>query len=1545
MTRIVSTLFIVFFVFPLLAQNTFECNAKLLLSQYSGGAPTNLSEIEVQNGVALFQLVNTHQVVYNSSGYNRTDNLIYGFEPGPREVYRIFSDNTFQSLGTIPGLPGGLVAGDCDSSGNYILGGSDGSLHFIDVTGGTASLMYSVPLSYASPLYTGVPRFIDFAFHPKTQVLWSYDNNTQRVVNIDPVTGVVTIVGMQQPGYALGAMFFNALSQLFAYDQSNLYQINLTSGQISFVATGPSGSGRDGCSCPYTVQLAKTAIQDAVCPGDTVDYQLVIGNLTGASMSGVTLIDSLPSNMTLVSVSNMYSGTFAPGTGIGTSNLVITNMTISNGDNQLQVSVVVDSNFSGGVNLLNQAKVTDLSVVSADTIYSDDPTTADLGDSTSVFIYPKKDPRQAIGSNGNICPGDTLSLIGLSDPNSIYNWYYNDSLISTNKNLFLNGLYDSDTGLYSLQILENGCTNLEDSVRIDFQNCDGKFNCTNPFLLSHGTANTQIGQLAYNTTFQLPSLMQSGVTVNAMGYHPKDNYIYGIRQPGNQLVRLYANGNTTILPLPAGVPQGVQYIAGDIDSAGDYTITSDQGDLVQLKVDQKTPALLTTQTLSYNGNPGTPYFGDIAFHPLSNRLYGFDTVTQKMATIDPTNGWVDTFGLEDTLVHIEGLFFNNFGRLYGYGDSSLYRIQPNSGEVFWLTNGTASGIIDGCVCPDGLAMEKTVPDPLCEEAPFWYMIHIQNNTGAPQQVFQIRDFLDPQLEIIDTVNPLTGTIPGGTGIGTNRFLIYQTTIPEGRTTIEIQVAPRPSMVFPDTIFNQSFIETNNTFLGDTIFSDDPRTGYILDRTTAYIGIDDSVFIDTTICSPDSIVIFNCGSYKETGFYTPTRKNSYGCTTHFFLDLTVYDTQADTVEVSICQGDQYYAGGQWQTQSGVYTDSLQNVNGCDSVIVTDLRVLSTLTNQQNVSICDGDSYMAAGALQTQAGTYYDTLSSHVGCDSIVITQLSIIQPSTSSTTLSICAGDSVFVGGAWQSTAGSYADTLVSSIGCDSIVTTQLSLIQPITTTENIVLCTGDSLFVGGDWQTTNGTYIDTLTATNGCDSIRTTQLSFNTVITAQSRADICTGDSVFAAGAWQTQPGFYRDTTVSQLGCDSIHTLELVVHPDVTTNQNITLCQGDSLFVGGTWQTQSGTYTDTYATIWGCDSVVTTTLQFNATFLTSLTESICQGESIVFGGQSYSTSGTYFDTLTAATGCDSVIALTLTVLSLPQPELGPDTTICSGETIALSPGVFAQYAWQDGTSNSSIVVDQAGTYSVTVTDNNGCQASDSRTINLQPLPAFTLGRDTTFCPGFSFDYSFSLAGATYVWQDGSTQGTFQVDQPGQYWLQVTVNNCARTDTINIDTYVLEPLSLPPDTLICLSDEYIVDVTQPNGASYQWSHGPTTPMVTLEEAMTYEVIITDVNGCQQAGFITLEKEYCPPSIRWPSAFSPNGDGQNDLFQLQTELVDIQRVQIFNRWGGLVFESAGNQPWDGTYNGQPAQMGTYIVVVQYLDETGVLLQRQANLTLLR
>jgi gliding motility-associated-like protein len=141
------------------------------------------------------------------------------------------------------------------------------------------------------------------------------------------------------------------------------------------------------------------------------------------------------------------------------------------------------------------------------------------------------------------------------------------------------------------------------------------------------------------------------------------------------------------------------------------------------------------------------------------------------------------------------------------------------------------------------------------------------------------------------------------------------------------------------------------------------------------------------------------------------------------------------------------------------------------------------------------------------------------------------------------------------------------------------------------------------------------------------------------------------------------------------------------------ICQGQS-YLG---HTSSGTYTDTFVTASGCDSVRTLLLTVKPNAGTTISQSICQGQSF----EGYSAAGTYKDTFPASNGCDSIRTLLLTVLNNPQPNLGPDRSFCTGDTVLLTPGTFNSYLWQDGSAQNHLVASQPGLYSVTVTGNCG----------------------------------------------------------------------------------------------------------------------------------------------------------------------------------------------------------------------------------------------------
>ena len=179
-------------------------------------------------------------------------------------------------------------------------------------------------------------------------------------------------------------------------------------------------------------------------------------------------------------------------------------------------------------------------------------------------------------------------------------------------------------------------------------------------------------------------------------------------------------------------------------------------------------------------------------------------------------------------------------------------------------------------------------------------------------------------------------------------------------------------------------------------------------------------------------------------------------------------------------------------AGTYTVTVTDSNGCaalDSITIDELPLIFTSTN---AAICDNDSLFLQGAYQNTLGLYYDTLLAGNSCDSILITDLTLDSILTKNFNIEICEGDSALAGGIYQVTSGIYYDTLIAMSGCDSIVIIDLTVDSIFTQNLNLNICAGDSMLLGGNYQTTSGIYYDTLTAVNNCDSIVGTTLTVDT---------------------------------------------------------------------------------------------------------------------------------------------------------------------------------------------------------------------------------------------------------------------------------------------------------------------------------------------------------------------------------------------------------------------------------------------------------------------
>ena len=155
------------------------------------------------------------------------------------------------------------------------------------------------------------------------------------------------------------------------------------------------------------------------------------------------------------------------------------------------------------------------------------------------------------------------------------------------------------------------------------------------------------------------------------------------------------------------------------------------------------------------------------------------------------------------------------------------------------------------------------------------------------------------------------------------------------------------------------------------------------------------------------------------------------------------------------------GGIYQSVPGLYYDTLSNLNGCDSVVSVQLHIDTLITSSDSLAICSGDSILIGGVYQYSSGIYFDTLSTINGCDSIVETTLDVLPLSVYQDSIQICDGDSILLAGNYQSTSGLYLDTLTSINGCDSIIESYLLVNPTYYASDTIELCSGDSLFVGG----------------------------------------------------------------------------------------------------------------------------------------------------------------------------------------------------------------------------------------------------------------------------------------------------------------------------------------------------------------------------------------------------------------------------------------------------------------------------------------------------
>ena len=491
-------------------------------------------------------------------------------------------------------------------------------------------------------------------------------------------------------------------------------------------------------------------------------------------------------------------------------------------------------------------------------------------------------------------------------------------------------------------------------------------------------------------------------------------------------------------------------------------------------------------------------------------------------------------------------------------------------------------------------------------------------------------------------------------------------------------------------------------------------------------------------------------------------------------------------------------------------------------------------------------------------------------------------------------------------------------------------------------------------------------------------------------------------------PGTYSVTLITSnvFGSDTLTLTNYITvdpSPNAQVNTNITTCEGSLINLTSSGATtyswtgpngftsslqnptipnsstaNSGTYSVVVANSLGCKDTASTQITINA-----VTQAVANSNSPLCAGQilnltantasSYSwsgpngftsnlqnpsitnlsnnNSGTYTLIVTNGNGCVDTTTLSISVLANNLVTVNSNGPLCAGQTLNLTASAGSSYVWsgpngftstQQNPTINNVSTTNAGSYSVVVTNGNGCTYSTSLTVSINPNTPVTASSNSPICEGDNLTMNAS-AGSSYSWT-GPNGFTSTIQNPtisnitttssGLY--SVTVTNACGTGTSNTQVQVGQKPTAGitvTQTVICEGDT--VYLAANGGSSYYW-YGPngfnsilSTPTVTNFSSANigeYYLVATNNANCSDTTVVnlTLNESTC---FFIPTVFTPNNDGTNDTWVIEGMWQFPNCVvKVYNRWGQSLFESKGYAtPWDGTFEGKDCPIADYYYII--------------------
>jgi uncharacterized repeat protein (TIGR01451 family) len=736
-----------------------------------------------------------------------------------------------------------------------------------------------------------------------------------------------------------------------------------------------------------------------------------------------------------------------------------------------------------------------------------------------------------------------------------------------------------------------------------------------------------------------------------------------------------------------------------------------------------------------------------------------------------------------------------------------------------------------------------------------------------------------------TVNPLPTASISGTSIICNGSSTTLTATgggtylwSTGATTAAITVSPTANITYTVTVTNSS----NCTATASQAVTVNPLptasiTGTAIicnGSSTTLTAVGSGTYAWSTGETTAAITV----SPTANATYTVTVTNGSGCTATATRAVTVnpLPTASITGTSVICNGVSTIltaAGGGtylWSTgattaaitvsptANATYTVTVTNASNCTSTAIQTVTVnpIPTPSISGISTICRGESTTLTAA----GGSTY----------------LWSTGATTADITVSPIAN-------------ATYSVTVTNSNNCTAVATQAVTVNQPTTVNAypNRLLCAGDVLpainFTGSGtsytW-TNNNTAIGLAASGTGNISAFTVTNTGTTnivsTITVTPVANGCNGTPMVFTITVKPLPTV--PVTVNQVKCagdlSDIITLSTSGVTYNWTNNNTSIGLGGSgsgtiasfttVNAGATPVVSTITITPISNGCTGPSTQVTITVNPKPTASITGTATICNGNSTTLtaagvGTYAWNTgettaaitvsptaNATYTVTVTNGSGCTATASRGVAVNPLPTANITGTSVICNGGSTTLTATGGGTYLWSNGSTASFINVSPTAdaTYSVTVTNSNGCTATASRAVTVNPLPTASITGTSVICNGGSTTLTAS-GGGTYLWSTGATTAAITVSPTANITYTVTVtnaSNCTATASQAVTVNPLPTASITGTAIICNGSS--TTLTAVGSGTYAWSTGETTAAITVNPTAdaTYTVTVTNGSNC-------------------------------------------------------------------------------------------------------